>query len=57
VQPIRLALFSTNKHAAYPPAIAGLRTTADDLDERLPARPEPYLNNILEQDHPAINDG
>jgi hypothetical protein len=27
---------------SYPSAIAGLRA-ADDLDERLPARPEPYL--------------
>jgi transposase, IS6 family len=46
-------VINTDKHAAYPPAIAELK--ADDvLDENFKHRPVQYLNNILEQDHRAI---
>ena len=46
-------VINTDKHAAYPPAIAELK--ADGLlDENSKHRPVQYLNNILEQYHRAI---
>jgi len=44
---------NTDKHAAYPPAIAELKADGV-LDENSKHRPVQYLNNILEQDHRAI---
>ena len=46
-------VINTDKHAAYPPAIAELKA-AGVLDENSKHRPVQYLNNILEQDHRAI---
>ena len=45
-------VINTDKHAAYPPAIAELKADGVlDLDENSKHRPVQYLNNILEQDH------
>jgi IS6 family transposase len=46
-------VINTDKHAAYPPAIAGLQAEGD-LTDNCQHRPVQYLNNILEQDHRAI---
>ncbi len=46
-------VINTDKHAAYPPAIAQLKADGV-LDENSKHRPVQYLNNILEQDHRAI---
>jgi IS6 family transposase len=46
-------VINTDKHAAYPPAIAELKADGV-LDENSTHRPVQYLNNILEQDHRAI---
>ena len=46
-------VINTDKHAAYPPAIAGLQS-AGDLADNCQRRPVQYLNNVLEQDHRAI---
>ena len=48
-------VINTDKHAAYPPAIAELKA-GGVLDENSKHRPRAvqYLNNILEQDHRAI---
>ena len=46
-------VINTDKHAAYPPAIAELKADGV-LDENFKHRPVQYLNNILEQDHRAI---
>jgi len=46
-------VINTDKHAAYPPAIAELKADGV-LDENSKHRPVQYLNNILEQDHRAI---
>ena len=46
-------VINTDKHAAYPPAIAELKA-GGVLDENSKHRPVQYLNNILEQDHRAI---
>ena len=43
-------VINTDKHAAYPPAIAELKSDGV-LDENSKHRPVQYLNNILEQDH------
>src|ERR1700756_5586417 len=43
-------VINTDKHAAYPPAIAELKADGV-LDENSKHRPVQYLNNILEQDH------
>jgi transposase, IS6 family len=40
-------------HAAYPPAIAQLKSEGT-LETGCQHRPVPYLNNLLEQDHRAI---
>ena len=45
-------VINTDKHAAYPPAIAELKADGV-LDENSKHRPVQYLNNILEQDHRA----
>jgi IS6 family transposase len=45
-------VINTDKHAAYPPAIAGLQA-AGDLADNCQHRPVQYLNNVLEQDHPG----
>ena len=49
-------VINTDKHAAYPPAIAELKADGV-LDENSKHRPVQYLNNILEQDHRASNAG
>jgi transposase-like protein len=46
-------LSNTDKHAAYPRAIAELKADGV-LDENSKHRPVQYLNNVLEQDHRAI---
>jgi transposase-like protein len=46
-------VINTDGHAAYPPAIAQLKTEGT-LDSGCQHRPVPYLNNVLEQDHRAI---
>ena len=46
-------VINTDKHAAYPQAIAELKADGV-LDENSKHRPVQYLNNILEQDHRAI---
>ena len=46
-------VINTDKHAAYPPAIVGLKA-AGVLEENCQHRPVQYLNNVLEQDHRAI---
>jgi transposase, IS6 family len=46
-------VINTDKHAAYPPAIVGLKTDGV-LEEKCIHRPVQYLNNILEQDHRTI---
>src|SRR6267142_4923049 len=46
-------VINTDKHAAYPPAIAELKADGV-LDENSKHRRVQYLNNILEQDHRAI---
>jgi transposase, IS6 family len=46
-------VINTDKHAAYPPAIAELKADGV-LDENSKHRPVQYLINILEQDHRAI---
>ena len=46
-------VINTDKHAAYPRAIAELKA-GGVLDENSKHRPVQYLNNILEQDHRAI---
>jgi IS6 family transposase len=46
-------VINTDKHAAYPPAIAVLQA-AGDLADNCQHRPVQYLNNVLEQDHRAI---
>jgi transposase-like protein len=46
-------VINTDKHAGYPPAIAGLQA-AGDLADNCQHRPVQYLNNVLEQDHRAI---
>jgi IS6 family transposase len=46
-------VINTDKHAAYPPAIAGLQA-AGDLAGNCQHRPVQYVNNVLEQDHRAI---
>ena len=51
-----LRVINTDKHAAYPRAIAELKADGV-LDENSKHRPVQYLNNILEQDHRASNAG
>jgi hypothetical protein len=46
-------VINTDKHAAYPPAIAVLQA-AGDLADDCQHPPVQYLNNVLEQDHRAI---
>jgi IS6 family transposase len=46
-------VINTDKHAAYPPAIAGLQS-AGDLADNCQHRLVQYLNNVLEQDHRSI---
>jgi hypothetical protein len=46
-------VINTDGHAAYPPAIAQLKSEGT-LDSGCQHRPAPYLNNVLEQDHRAI---
>ena len=46
-------VINSDKHAAYPPAIAMLQA-AGDLADNSQHRPVQYLNNVLEQDHRAI---
>jgi transposase-like protein len=46
-------VINTDGHAAYPPAIAQLKSEGT-LDSGCQHRPVPYLNNVLEQDHRAI---
>ena len=46
-------VINTDKHAAYPPAIAQLKDEGV-LEENCQHRPVQYLNNVLEQDHRAI---
>jgi len=46
-------VINTDGHAAYPPAVAQLKTEGA-LPEDCRHRPVPYLNNVLEQDHRAI---
>ena len=46
-------VINTDGHAAYPPAVAQLKAEGA-LDEDCRHRPVPYLNNVLEQDHRAI---
>jgi hypothetical protein len=41
-------VINTDKHAAYPLAIAGLQS-AGDLADNCQHRPVQYLNNVLEQ--------
>jgi IS6 family transposase len=45
---------NTDGHAAYPPAIAQLKSEGT-LDKGCEGRPVPYLNSVLEQEHRAIN--
>ena len=46
-------VINTDKHAAYPPAIVELKADGV-LEENCTHRAVQYLNNVLEQDHPAI---
>src|SRR6202795_4497715 len=46
-------VINTDGHAAYPPAIAQLKSEGT-LDSGCRHRLVPYLNNVLEQDHRAI---
>jgi IS6 family transposase len=46
-------VINTDKDAAYPPAIAQLKSKAA-LEENCRYRPAQYFNNVLEQDHRAI---
>jgi transposase-like protein len=46
-------VINTDKHATYPPAIAGLQA-AGDLADNCQHRLVQYLNNVLEQNHRAI---
>jgi transposase, IS6 family len=46
-------VINTDKHAAYPPAVAELKDEGV-LEENCTHRPVKYLNNVLEQDHRAI---
>src|SRR5271165_869179 len=46
-------VINTDKHAAYPPAIAQLKDEGV-LEENCQHRPVQYLNNVLEQDNRAI---
>src|SRR6202165_4810978 len=46
-------VINTDGHSAYPPAIVRLKAEGA-LDEDCRHRPVPYLNNVLEQDQPAI---
>src|SRR5580693_1540300 len=46
-------VINTDGHAAYPPAIAQLKSEGT-LDSGCQHRPVPYLINVLEQDHRAI---
>jgi hypothetical protein len=46
-------IINTDKDAAYPPAIVGLKAEGA-LVENCRHRPVQYLNNVLEQDHRAI---
>jgi len=46
-------VINTDRHAGYPPAIAGLQAVGD-LADNCQHRPVQYLNNVLEQDHRAI---
>ena len=46
-------VINTDGHAAYPPAVAQLKTEGA-LAEDCRHRPVPYLNNVLKQDHRAI---
>ena len=47
-------VINTDEHAGYPPAIAQLKVEGA-LKENCRHRPVQCLNNILEQDHRAIN--
>jgi transposase-like protein len=47
-------VINTDEHAAYPPAVAQLKAEGA-LAEDCRHRRVPYLNNMLEQDHRAIN--
>ena len=46
-------VINTDGHSAYPPAIVRLKAEGA-LDRNCRQRPVPYLNNVLEQDHRAI---
>jgi transposase, IS6 family len=46
-------VINTDKHAAYPPAIVELKA-GRVLEEKCTHLPVQYLNNVMEQDHPAI---
>src|SRR5271166_6611368 len=47
-------VINTDKHAGYPPAIVRLKAE-EALKENCRHRPVQYLNNVLKQDHRAIN--
>jgi transposase, IS6 family len=46
-------VINTDEHAAYPPAIVGLKAGGAP-EENCGHRPVQYLNNVLEQNHRAI---
>jgi transposase, IS6 family len=49
-------VINTDKHSGYPSAIVQLKAEGA-LEENCRHRPVQYLNNVLEQDHRAINAG
>ena len=49
-------VINTDGHAAYPPAIAQLKSEGT-LDSDCQHRPVPYLNNVSEQDHRPSSGG
>ncbi len=50
---IRPRVINVDGHPAYARAIAELKESGD-LGRRCRCRPSPYLNNVIEQDHPFI---
>ena len=50
---IRPRVINVDGHASYPLAIAELKNRGE-LGRRCRCRPCPYLNNVLEQDHPSV---
>jgi transposase-like protein len=45
-------VINVDGHPAYANAIAELKQSGE-LAERCRCRPSPYMNNIVEQDHPS----